>query len=51
MLAEEPEHCGGSIAATVSALWECRAKLAEITDAYDMLLDILSEEKTDARPD
>ena len=30
MLAEEPEHCGGSIAATVAALWECRAKLAEL---------------------
>ena len=27
MLVEEPEHCGGSIAATVAMLWECRAKL------------------------
>jgi hypothetical protein len=29
MLAEEPDHCGGSIAATVAALWECRTKLAQ----------------------
>lgn len=34
MLAEEPEHCGGSIAATVAALWECRAKLASVIAAY-----------------
>jgi len=31
MLAEEPDHCGGSIAATVAALWECRTKLAKAT--------------------
>ena len=30
MLEEEPEHCGGRIAATVAALWECRAALAEL---------------------
>jgi hypothetical protein len=29
MLAEEPDHCGESIAATVAALWECRTKLAQ----------------------
>ena len=29
MLAEDPDHCGGSIAATVAALWECRTKLAQ----------------------
>ena len=34
MLAEEPEHCGGSIAATVAALWECRAKLARVKEAF-----------------
>ena len=32
MLAEEPDHCGGSIAATVGALWECRTKLAQQDD-------------------
>jgi hypothetical protein len=32
MLAEEPDHCGGSIAATVAALWECRTKLAQQDD-------------------
>ena len=32
MLAEEPDHCGGSIAATVAALWECRTKLAKAED-------------------
>jgi hypothetical protein len=32
MLAEEPDHCGGSIAATVAALWECRTKLALIRE-------------------
>jgi hypothetical protein len=30
---------------------ELEAKLAEVTDAYDTLLDILSEGETDARPD
>jgi hypothetical protein len=33
MLVEEPEHCGGSIAATVAALWECRTKLARAVEA------------------
>jgi hypothetical protein len=33
MLAEEPDHCGGSIAATVAALWECRTKLAKAVEA------------------
>ena len=32
MLAEEPDHCGESIAATVAALWECRTKLAQQDD-------------------
>ena len=32
MLAEEPDHCGGSIAATVAALWECRTKLERAED-------------------
>ena len=32
MLAEEPDYCGGSIAATVAALWECRTKLAQQDD-------------------
>jgi len=40
MLAEEPEHCGGSIAATVAALWECRAKLAE-SEARSEVLETL----------
>lgn len=26
-LAEDPRHCGESIAATVTALWEARVKL------------------------
>lgn len=30
MLAEEPEYCGESIAHTVAALWEARAKIAEL---------------------
>ena len=38
MLAEEPEHCGGSIAATVEALWECRAKLAEAEARRNQLM-------------
>ena len=33
MLTEEPEHCGGSIAATVAALWECRADLRKMSRA------------------
>ena len=32
MLAEEPDHCGESIAATGAALWECRTKLAQQDD-------------------
>jgi len=34
MLTEEPEHCGGSIAATVAALWECRADLRKMALDY-----------------
>jgi hypothetical protein len=35
MLVEEPEHCGESIAATVAALWECRADLRKM--ALDLI--------------
>lgn len=37
MLAEEPEHCGGSIAATVAMLWECRVKLAKAVSALNVI--------------
>jgi hypothetical protein len=37
MLAEEPEHCGGSIAATVAMLWECRVKLAKALLALERI--------------
>jgi hypothetical protein len=37
MLAEEPDHCGGSIAATVAALWECRTKLAQALRALERI--------------
>jgi hypothetical protein len=30
MLTEDPQHCGESIAATVAALWEARARIAEL---------------------
>lgn len=38
MLAEEPDHCGGSIAATVAALWECRTKLAKAVEALSRVV-------------
>jgi hypothetical protein len=37
MPAEEPDHCGRSIAATVTALWECRTKLAKAVDALERI--------------
>ena len=39
MLEEEPEHCGQSIAATVAALWECRAENSRLREALDALPD------------
>jgi hypothetical protein len=45
MLQEEPEHCGGSMLATVLALYEARTQLAEA----DALLSCHAD-KIDANP-
>lgn len=45
MLAEEPDHCGGSIAATVAALWECRTKLAQQDDLVQAAVAVREAQK------
>lgn len=47
MLAEEPKHCGGSIAATVAMLWECRAKLTKAVEALDEAIYLLDPDDED----
>ena len=51
MLAEEPDHCGGSIAATVAALWECRTKLAQQDDLVQAAVAAALREATEAVED
>jgi hypothetical protein len=51
MLAEEPDHCGGSIAATVAALWECRTKLAQQDDLVQAAVAAALREAAEAVED
>lgn len=48
MLDEEPDTCAESMAATVAALWECRAQLAAANERIAELEAELKAEREDA---
>ena len=51
MLAEEPQHCGESIAHTVAALWQARTEIERLRDLLRLVADEPSIDKARALAD
>jgi hypothetical protein len=51
MLAEEPQHCGESIAHTVAALWRARTELERLRDLLRLVADEPNIDKARALAD